>query len=419
MAPCSGTAPARLSRRHTASRSRVGSRGRRYDRSSHLEKVLGMAYSVTVVTTRASRSAPSLAGLIRYFLRLGTLGFGGPIALVGRMYRDLVEERVWLAESDYREGLALAQLAPGPLAAQLAIYIGYVQRGALGGAATGAAFVLPSFLMVVSLGWAYVRYGGLPWMQAVFYGVGAAVIGIIACSAYRLTVKTVGRDPVLWGLYGILALTTVFTGRELVSLFFMAGVAAWLWKAPPRWLRSGVVREAGSSVLLLQLLGFFSYAGAFVFGSGLAIVPFLRGGVVVDHGWLTPHEFLDAVAVAIITPGPVVITTGFIGYLVAGLPGAIVAAIGTFLPCYLFTILPAPYFRRYGRRPALAAIVAGVTAAAAGAIAGAVVVLARGAVIDAATAALALTALGLAAWRPKLPEPAIVAVAAVVGLLLR
>ena len=373
-----------------------------------------------MVTTSQLLGHRSLGALIRYFLKLGSLGFGGPIALVGYMHRDLVEERRWLSEEDYREGLALAQLAPGPLAAQLAIYIGYVQGGLLGATAAGVAFVVPSFLMVVALGWAYARFGGLPWMQAVFYGVGAAVIGLIARSAYGLTVKTVGHDPLLWGIYALLAVTTVVTGREVVPLFLVAGVAAWLWKAPPKWLARGTVaREAASGVvLLIQVLGFFGFAGSFVFGSGLAIVPFLHGGVVLQHHWLTERQFLDAVAVAIITPGPVVITSGFIGYLVAGLGGAVAAALGTFLPCYLFTVIPAPYFRRYGKRPALAAIVQGVTAAATGAIAGAVVVLGKGAIVDFPTAAIAFAALALTATWRQLPEPAVVAAAAAAGLLL-
>jgi chromate transporter len=357
---------------------------------------------------------PSLAG---YFLRLGALGFGGPIALVGAMHRDLVEARGWLTEEEYREGLALAQLAPGPLAAQLAIYIGFVRAGLVGAGVVGVAFVLPSFLLVVALGMAYVRFGGLSWMQAVFYGVGAAVIGLIARSAYGLTKKTVGRDPLLWVIYAVLAVATVVTGREIVWLFPLAGVAAWLWRAPPAWLaRRGVAPEGAT--LLLQLLGFFAFAGTFVFGSGLAIVPFLHGGVVLDHHWLTERQFLDAVAVALITPGPVVITTAFIGFLVAGLAGAVVAAIGTFAPCFFFTVIPAPYFRRYGSRPWLAAVVAGVTAAATGAIAGAVIVLGQRSIVDLPTALIALAALLATAFSRKIPEPLVVVAAALVGLAL-
>ncbi|MGZ3184136.1 MAG: chromate transporter [Telluria sp.] len=368
--------------------------------------------------------------LVRYMLRLGALGFGGPVALVGYMYRDLVEARAWIAEADYKEGLALAQIAPGPLAAQLAIYLGHVHYRIRGATLAGIAFVLPSFFMVLALGWAYVRFGGLPWMQAVFYGVGAAVTGIIVMSAKKLTEKSVGRDKLLWAIYLLLAAVTVVTESEVAWLFIASGVLVWLWRAPPRWARRGGVRAVAGMELALAagLLGqtdaglltqigvFFAKAGAFVFGSGLAIIPFLYGGVVTEHHWLSERQFVDAVAVAMITPGPVVITVGFIGYLVAGLPGACVAALATFLPCYLFTVLPAPYFKRYGKLPGVIAFVDGITAAAVGAIAGSVIVLARRSVHDWPTALIALAAV-LLLWRfKKAPEPAIVAGAAAVGL---
>ena len=363
---------------------------------------------------------PSRAALARYFLRLGALGFGGPIALVGHMHRDLVEARRWITEGEYREGLALAQLSPGPLAAQLCFYIGYIRGGIAGATLSGLGFVLPSFLIVLTLGWAYVRYGGLPWMQAVFYGVGAAVIGLITRSAYGLAKKTLGRDLLLWLVFLVLAGATAATGREVVPLIVAAGFLVWVVRAPPAVLRrNGTLPEAGTALVLLQILGFFAYAGSFVFGSGLAIVPFLHGGVVLEHRWLNERQFLDAVAVALITPGPVVITTGFIGYLVAGLAGACVAAGATFLPAFLFTIIPAPYFHRYGQRPWLVAIVAGVTAAATGAIAGAVVVLARHSLVDLTTVLIAVAAFALTWLRWKIPEPLIVLAAALVGLAVR
>jgi len=384
---------------------------------------------------RAIPSAP--AALIRYFLGLGALGFGGPVALVGAMRRDLVDTRGWLSDTDYREGLALAQMAPGPLAAQLAIYIGYVHGGALLAAAVGFAFVFPSLVMVLLLGWAYTAFGGLAWVQAVFYGVGAAVIGLIAHSAYGLLGKTLGGDRLLWAIALVLALTTIISGRELIALVLLAGVSVWLIRARPAWLANPTVRDLASGgllaigvaagvgaagarlPLLAQLLGFFSFAGAFVFGSGLAIVPFLHGGVVLDHRWLTEQQFRDAVAVALITPGPVVITTAFIGFLVAGLAGGLVAAVGTFLPCYLFTVVPAPLFRRYGKRPGLAAIVQGVTAGAVGAIAGAVVVLGRGAILDLRTFLVAASTLAVRRLVPRVPEPILVVAAAIVGLMVR
>jgi chromate transporter len=370
--------------------------------------------------------------MVLYMLRLGTLGFGGPVALVGYMRRDLVEERGWISEADYKEGLALAQLAPGPLAAQLGIYMGYVHYRILGATLAGLAFVLPSFLMVVALGWAYVRFGGISWMQAVFYGVGAAVTGIIAMSAKKLAEKTLGRDRLLWAIFLALAAVTVVTEAEVAWLFVAAGVLVWLLRAPPRWLGRGSVGAvsvvelplaasllAGADLSLLTQIGlFFAKAGAFVFGSGLAIVPFLYGGVVTEHHWLNEKQFVDAVAVAMITPGPVVITVGFIGYLIAGLPGASVAALATFVPCYLFTVIPAPYFKKYGRLPGVVAFVDGITAAAVGAIAGSVIVLARRSLIDVPSVLLALTTAALL-WRfKKLQEPVVIAAAAAVGLLL-
>jgi chromate transporter len=376
----------------------------------------------------------SLAALVRYFLKLGTIGFGGPVALVGYMYRDLVESRRWIGEDDYKEGLTLAQLMPGPLAAQLAMYLGYVHYRVLGATIVGAAFVLPSFLMVVGIGFAYLRFGGLPWMQALFYGVGAAVIGIIAISAYKLTTKNIGRDRLLWSIFVATAGFTVWTQSESVWLFLGAGVLAWLVRAPPtRWMGKSIApalaafdpTTAPASAmasgldwnLLTQIGVFFAKAGAFVFGSGLAIVPFLYAGVVHEHQWLNERQFVDAVAVAMLTPGPVVITVGFIGYLIAGLPGACAAALGTFLPCYLFTIVPAPYFKKYGKRPALVAFVDGVTAAAIGAITGAVIVLAERSIVDVITALVALITIGVL-WRFKnVSEPLVIAVAAVIGLI--
>jgi chromate transporter len=381
-------------------------------------------------TTTAPAPGYTLGQMVLYMLRLGTFGFGGPVALVGYMHRDLVERRGWISEQDYKEGLALAQMMPGPLAAQLGIYLGYVHYRVVGASVAGIAFVLPSFLMVVALGRAYAQFGGLSWMQAVFYGVGAAVVGIIAMSAYRLTRKTIGKDRLLWAIFLTLAVVTVITESEIAWLFIGGGLLNWFWRAPPQWLGKGglnalaVTQAPGASGVLsgldLPLLGqiglFFAKAGAFVFGSGLAIVPFLYGGVVTEHHWLNDKQFVDAVAVAMITPGPVVITVGFIGYLVAGFPGACIAALGTFLPCYLFTVLPAPYFKKYGKLPAVKAFVDGITAAAVGAITGSVIVIARRSIVDWPTVVLALVTL-LLLWRfRKLQEPVIVVAAALVGL---
>ncbi|OGR87739.1 MAG: chromate transporter [Elusimicrobia bacterium RIFCSPLOWO2_01_FULL_60_11] len=364
-------------------------------------------------------SAPrhTLGQLILYFLKLGTVCFGGPVALIENMRRDLIEERKWFSEDDFKEGLALAQLAPGPMATQTAIYLGYLDHGIAGATAAVLAFILPSFLMVILLGWAYVRYGGLPWMQSVFYGVGASVIGIIAVSAKKLTEKTLGRDKLLWAVCLAAAVITIATESENVWMFLAAGVLVWWIKAPPKWGR-GIGMLAVEPTLLWKIFLYFGKAGTFVFGSGLVIVPFLYGGVVKDFHWLNDRQFLDAVAVAMITPGPVVITVAFIGYLVAGMKGASVAALGTFLPCYLFTVIPAPYFKKYGKLPGIAAFVAGVTAAAMGAITGAVFVLGRRSIIDVPTALFALASAAVL-WKKKLSEPVIVLIAGLIGLALK
>ncbi|HEY8149810.1 MAG TPA: chromate efflux transporter, partial [Vicinamibacteria bacterium] len=305
---------------------------------------------------------PSLRAFALYFLRLGATGFGGPIALAGDMQRTLVEERGWTSQKDYMDGLALAQLAPGPLAAQLAMYLGFTHSGLTGASVVAVAFILPSFLIVWALSAAYVRFGGLPWMRAAFYGIGAAVIAVIARSAWRLARLTLGRDGLRWWIAGALAVATAWTEREIVWLFLGAGLVAMM--ASPIAARAGTraafpiplasalpavpaAAAAAGSTSLLQLFLFFAKAGAFVFGSGLAIVPFLYGGAVREHQWLTDQQFLDAVAVAMITPGPVVITVAFIGYLVRGFGGMVAAAAGVFLPVFLFVVLPAPMFRRH------------------------------------------------------------------------
>ncbi len=366
----------------------------------------------------------SLPRLVLYFLWLGTIGFGGPIALAGYMQRDLVDERKWFTTEEYLEGLALAQLAPGPLAAQLAMYLGFVRAGWLGATLVGFVFIGPSFLMVVLLGFFYLRYGGLGWMQAVFYGIGAAVIGIIARSAWKLMKATLKSDLLLWAIFLTLAASTAITEREIAWLFLAGGVVALLLKALPRKAPQAVPLALFGLTALPpnlgrfgEILAFFTKAGLFVFGSGLAIVPFLHGGVVLEHRWLTERQFLDAVAVAMITPGPVVITVAFIGFLVGGMSGAIAAAIGVFLPVYAVVVLVAPYYKRFARNPQLHAFVRGVTAAATGAIAGAVIVLARRAVYDVPTALIALAAmLLLLKW--KVPEPVLIVGAALAGLAL-
>jgi chromate transporter len=345
------------------------------------------------------------------------------------MQRDLIEQRGWISERDYREGLALAQLAPGPLAAQLAIYLGWVRARVLGATLIAVAFIAPSFLMVLTISAFYVRFGTLSWMQGVFYGIGAAVIAIVIRSAIKLTRVTLARDRLLWLIFGVNALITATTESEIVWTFLLSGIVALLVKAPPRlrrkslpmvsilppWLLSGLHGPApGSTIWKIGL--YFAEAGAFVFGSGLAIVPFLHGGVVERYGWLTDRQFLDAVAVAMITPGPVVITVAFIGNLVAGPVGATVAALGVFLPCYLFVIIPAPYFRQIAKNLRVKAFVDGVTAAATGAIAGSVVVLGRRAIVDVPTILILAGTYLVLVKAKKIPEPLVILATGTIGL---
>lgn len=390
--------------------------------------------------TEAATSAPAtpalvpctLSQLTAYFLRLGTLGFGGPIALAGYMQRDLVEQRRWISKQDYVEGLALAQLAPGPLAAQLAMYLGWVRGGVYGATLVSVAFILPSFVMVVVLSALYLEYGSLPWLQAAFYGIGAAVIAIIARSAVKLVKLTIARDWLLWGIFTVNAGVVAWTESEIIWVFVVSGLVALVIKATPRfgagvpalavmpwweWWVSGLHGPADERTIG-QIAWYFTKAGAFVFGSGLAIVPFLYGGVVEEYQWLNERQFLDAVAVAMITPGPVVITVAFIGYLVGGPVGAVAAALGTFLPCYFFTVVPAPYFRSYAKNPQINAFVKGVTAAATGAIAGAVFVLGRRAIVDVPTLLVGLATLALLFSVKKVPEPLVILAAGLVGLFL-
>jgi chromate transporter len=338
------------------------------------------------------------------------------------------------------EGLAFAQLCPGPLAAQLAMYLGWVRAGRLGATLVAFAFILPSFLMVIAISALYVRYeGSLPWLQAVFYGMGAAVIAIVAISAYKLTKKSIGKDWLMWCLFAVGCVVTIWTESEIVWVFLLGGCAAVLIRTPPGfiarrralaigpwfdWLLAGLNGPA-SMTELWQILWYFTEAGAFVFGSGLAIVPFLHGGLVDRFHWLSEQQFLDAVAVAMITPGPVVITVGFVGYLVAGPAGGVIAALAVFLPCYILVILLAPYYRLFAKNAQIKAFVQGITATVIGAIAGAAIILGRRAIfphppeIDVPAAAIAATSLGVLLWGKRIPEPVIILASGVIGLLLK
>jgi chromate transporter len=393
--------------------------------------------------TDTSGATPADVGfgrILRYFLKLGTIGFGGPIASVGYMQRDLVEQRGWIDRRNFLDGVALGQTMPGPLAAQVAMWVGYLRRGPLGAAAVAAAFVAPSFLMVVVVGAIYARYSGLAIVQSLFYGIAPAVMAIITIAAVKLVRMTDGHDWRLWIISGLIFALTAITGSEPILVIIGAGLLMILLDARPALRRRrqrdipppdrdekpdpvpaipmilGLGTLAGAGTLTALGL-FFLKTGAIVFGSGLAIVPFLRDGVVAQHHWLTDGQFLDAVAMGLITPGPVVITAGFIGYLVAGLSGAIVASVAIFTPIYLGVVVPGRWFLRHRDNPQIKAFVSGATAAAAGALSGAVVVLTRQAVTDWPTVAIALGTL-VVLWRTKIGEPYLVLAAGALGILL-
>jgi chromate transporter len=379
--------------------------------------------------------------MLAFFLWLGTAGFGGPIALVGYMEREFVERRGWASRQELKDGIAFSQLAPGPLAAQLAIYLGWLCAGVRGATLVAVAFVGPSFLMVLAIAALYVRFGGMPWLQGAFYGIGAAVIAIIARSAVRLAQTMIGRDRLLGALFLVSAGVTAWTESEIVWVFLASGVIT-LVAASPRLtgvralsltvpmsvpFAPGETLQRLASVSLAAvpaatagtIFVYFASAGLFVFGSGLAIVPFLHAGVVEQHHWLTERQFLDAVAVALITPGPVVITVAFIGFLVAGPLGATAAAAGVFAPVYLITVLLARHYDRWKAHRGVRAFVDGVTAAATGAIAGAAFVLGKRAIVDVPTGVIALVTLGLLLTVRRVPEPLVIIAAGVAGVVLR
>lgn len=374
----------------------------------------------------------SLRDLGLYFLKLGALGFGGPIALAGQMQREVLEERKWVTHEEFQDGLAIAETMPGPLAAQLAMWIGYIRHGVLGATLVGILFVLPPLVIVVAVAAAYVTFSGLSQIRAIFYGVGPAAIAIIAIAAWNLARSTNSRDLKLWAISLALLGVTVVTRTELAWLFILSGVLGIILYAPP-WRGWGIpgangdgaFLAAGKLALFAQLIPagtalaltlFFLKASLFTFGSGLAIVPFLHQGVVVENQWLDGTQFLDAVAVGIITPGPVVITAAFIGYLVGGIAGAMLASFGVFFPVWAFNVVIGRLFLPHRRNPHVRAFVKGATAAAIGAISGAAILLGQGALVDPVTLFIFLAALVILYFR-KLGEPYVIALAAIAGLI--
>lgn len=382
---------------------------------------------------RQPHARGSILELVGYFLRLGTLGFGGPVALCGQMEKDLVQDRGWLSRSEMRDAIAVSQSMPGPLAIQVGIFVSYMRGGFWGAWAGGWAFILPNFLIVAALGALYVHFGGLSWMTAIFYGVSPCVIALILHSCWRLG-KLGMEDRFQWVVAAVSLLVTVAVQAEVAILFIAAGLAGLLYYgslfqrtpaaplmglaatlAPGAPIAVGTTQTA-SLPILGKLLAFFLKAGALTFGSGLVIVPFLEKGLVQDTHWLNPREFLVAVAIGMLSPGPVVITATFVGYLVAGFWGSLISTIGIFLPSFLIVLIVAPILLRHRGNPNVQGFVKGAFAAAIGTILGACILLGKIAIGDWLTAVIAAVCLAVL-FRFKVSNPLMIGATAVVGLV--
>jgi chromate transporter len=378
--------------------------------------------------------------LVKYFLRLGVLGFGGPVALVGQMERELVGDKKWLTKDEMREGIAVCQSLPGPLAIQVGIWISYIRGGFWGAWAGGWAFILPNFIIVACLAALYVHFGGLSPVRAIFYGVSPAVIALILHSCYRLT-KLGMKDWIEWALAAAAFVITVAVQAEVALVFLGCGIVGLLYygslfrrraSAPTtRFFVFGLplavagAAPSGIGTLLGELLAFFLKAGSLTFGSGLVIVPFLEKGLVQQMRWLNERDFLVAVAIGMISPGPVVITATFVGYLVAarlggsvleGLLGSLVSTVGIFLPSFLLILIVAPILLRYRANPNIQGFIKGAYAAAIGTIVGACVLLGKIAIGDWLTALIAAASL-IVLFRWKVSNPLLIAATAVIGLI--
>jgi chromate transporter len=390
---------------------------------SWMEVILVEAPGTAISSTPAA--SPTWKDLSAYLLRIGATSFGGTVVIAERIRRDLVEERRWISHEEYMHGFAFAQLAPGPLVPQLVMYLGYLRHGILGATLAALSFVGPSFLVVVLLASAYVRSNGLAWIQALFYGISAAVVAIIAQAAYKLGRAAIGKDWLYSIILVIVAALTALTRQQVIWMFLGGGLISVLIKAPPKLGAARSICSIGALPALgigagksIELLLFFAKAGLFVFGSGFAIVPLLHSGVVQEHCWLSERQFIDAVALGMITPGPMVVVAAFIGFLVAGFPGAIAGTVGVFLPIYLFVIIFAPHYKAITGNLQARAFLKGVTAAAAGALAGTVYVLGIKSIHDISTALIAAATMTALLLRKSLPQPLLITASGIAGLLL-
>ena len=348
--------------------------------------------------------------LILYFLRLGALGFGGPVALANLMRRDLVESRGWITPDEYEDGLALAAACPGPLAYQLGVYCGYVRFGIGGALAVAVAFGLPPFLLVTAGAALYRTFAGDWHLRALFYGIAPVVVALIVKACWNLGAKTLRRDVRAW-IFAIAACAiTAILQREIAPLFIAAGLLGIV-------VFGGPIRSSPALSVVPQLFLFFFKTGLLVFGSGLVIVPFLKTQVVDQYHWLNDRTFLDAVAVGMISPGPVVITATFVGYLLAGFPGAVAATAGIFSPPVLFVILATPLLLRYRQHPALRGFIRGVSTAVVGVLVGTTWLVGRTAIVDAATLIICMGALLIVVFAKRVPEPLVIAAGGLAGII--
>jgi chromate transporter len=379
------------------------------------------------MTITAAPTRQRLGELVAYFLRLGLLGFGGPVALVGQMERELVAERGWLSKEQMREAIAICQSLPGPLAIQVGVYIAYLRCGFWGAWAGGWAFILPNFVIVAALGALYVHLGDLQPVTAIFYGVSPAVIALILHSCWRLA-KLGMEDRLQWAIAAVCLIVTVILQAEVALLFIGAGITGILYygkfgrRPPPVMLQFAAtpvlaqLAPVASGSTLGKLLLFFLKAGSLTFGSGLVIVPFLEQGLVQQYGWLDQRQFLIAVAVGMISPGPVVITATFVGYLVAGFWGSLVSTIGIFLPSFILVLVAAPLLAKHRGNQNVQGFVKGAYAAAIGTILGACILLGRIAIGDWLTALIGIVSLAIL-FRWKVNNPLLIAATAVLGLI--
>ncbi len=378
------------------------------------------------------RAAPTLGQFVLYFLRLGALGFGGPVALANSMRRDLVETRDWLTAEEYENGLALAAACPGPLAYQLGVFCGYVRFGVVGGLAVAIAFGLAPFLIVTLTAWLYVRFAGNWQLRALFYGVAPVVVALILKACWNLGRRTLRQDRLAWIFAVVACAITVIVQRELALMFVMAGlIGAFVFRRPKvsataaasladsrlRAMALLPVAASGFSGTTAKLFLFFFKTGLLVFGSGLVIVPFLKTQVVDQYHWLGNREFLDSVAIGMISPGPVVITATFVGYLLDGFVGALAATIGIFSPPVLFTVLATPILLRYYNHPRLAGFIRAVGVTVVGVLVGTTYLVGKEAIGDWLTVTVGIISLVVIVVWKKLPEPFVVLAGGVIGVL--